>query len=487
MRLNLAARVSSGLLGALLLASAGSGVALFSTFRAGEALEQIVADNLDQARAIYELEIALLEQGGLVSSYLLDGNEAWIEALATRQAYFPSWLERVNRIPMSDTDRRLVRDIHTAFETYEQSRAQVIALYRAGEVDQARSALQERMNVHYDQVYQLCEQLSRSNNGEIEAALTARRRQTRWVTLWVTVCTVTSAGLIGGLLWLFFGRIWGPLRRVLREAEVPPGDEVRAVGTLVQSLRSDYHQARDRLAQSQQQLATVGRIAAGVAHEIRSPLAALKMRLYSLQQTLDRAPQHERDFEILFEEIARLDDIIRHFLEFSRLPEPQTGRVALEPILLGTLDLLRHEIATGNIRLECQIDPDLPPVLADAQQIRQVLINLIRNATEALVSRGVIRVTATSEISEPSTPVVVVRVQDNGPGVSEDIRERLFDPFVSTRESGVGLGLWIAKRIMEQHGGQLDLESWIPGCTVFAVRIPAAAGETHEPDSGRGR
>jgi signal transduction histidine kinase len=146
-----------------------------------------------------------------------------------------------------------------------------------------------------------------------------------------------------------------------------------------------------------------------------------------------------------------------------------------------TLELCGHRLADKGIRLVRGDRAGLPPVMADAEQVKQVFLNLLSNAAEAMDEGGELRIAA--EAGRDSRPMAVVRFTDTGPGIAADVRSRIFEPFYSTKEGGTGLGLCIAARIMARHGGRLELEPAAGRGASFAVWIPAAQGGLDEQDT----
>ena len=501
MRSTLARKTLIGLLSVLLLATASSGLALLLALRANDGYKDLITENLRQANAINELVVALVEERGYAASYLLDGSSAWLDDLARRHAYVQEWLDRSDAVGFEPDQAVLVDQIRAAITDYTNKRDEVIALYGAGDRDEAGRVFQQEVSSRYDVVYRLSQSLLAANNRDIENAVGARHAQTQKVGLWVGVCLVLLAGFVTALAWLFLGGIFRPLQKMAEDIREYLGpeqsagrqDEVQTLGSCIQVLKSNVAEARSNLARSHQRLldaeklATVGRLAAGVAHEIRSPLTSLRLRLYSMQKALQGDSRHQNDVRVMSEEITRLDHIIRNFLEFSRPPELRIQRCDVTLLLDTTLELLRFKIEAGNIHLVRETVPEAPPLEADPQQLRQVLINLLNNAIDAQPSGGSIRLTVAPTIDSGGQAMVVVRVRDGGPGIPKEIAGRAFDPFVTTKSDGAGLGLWIAHRIMAQHGGALELEESTEKGTVFAVWIPTVQGIDNEQDTGRGR
>ena len=257
-----------------------------------------------------------------------------------------------------------------------------------------------------------------------------------------------------------------------------PEDELRAVGAYLRALMLEVQEARSSLERSHsrlmvaEKLSTVGRLAASVAHEIRNPLTSITMRLHSIGSAVGDDPVCEDDLRVVSEELERLENIIRNFLEFSRPPELSLAPHQIPDLLDKTLVLLQPQLESRSMVLARDVAIGLPPVVSDAEQMRQVFINLIANAIDAMGEGGEIRIGATCETQPGGERYVVVRLRDEGCGIPAEIQSRLFEPFFSTKEEGTGLGLCISAQILERHGGRLVLESSSNKGTTFAVKIP---------------
>ena len=495
MRLTLANKVSISVVGVTFLAVLSSVAALLSSWHVGGLMEQTVNENLPSVRAAEELEIAVLEQRGFVSSYLLDGgNRRWLAELEQRKRGFREWLSRAYETAHTAEEREILKKLEGVYSQYDAKRDEVVVLYDRGEVAIAEKLLLNDVNLLYQQAYELCEGFITANERYVDATLAAARRRIAWVTLAVGGCVLLTISLGLVLLWLFFYGVVFPLRAVVADArgfagEMPsqgrplPTDELRAVGIYLRNMMSDVADARTTLEHSRSQLrdaeklASVGKLAASVAHEIRNPLTAIKMWLFSIQKDVGGEDALDRKFEIVSAEIRRLENIVRNFLEFSRPPELKLSVESISAILDRTLELTAPRLADCKIALLRQDAPNLPPVLADSEQIMQVLLNLLNNAAEATGEEGRIRVISTAESYAEGREMVVVRLSDSGPGMPKEVSRRIFEPFFSTKDDGTGLGLCIAGRITARHQGRLVLESSNEQGTTFAIYIPAAPAQ----------
>lgn len=228
----------------------------------------------------------------------------------------------------------------------------------------------------------------------------------------------------------------------------------------------------------QEKLASLGLLAAGVAHEIRNPLTAIKARLYTQSRHLKPNSPERVDADMISQEISRLERIVKDFLTFARPSDPDFGVIPAEQPLRDTRDLLAPALAQRGVELRLlNAGPGLH-VRVDPQQIKQVLINLTQNAADASGTGSVITLQAragTRPTPQGAVPTVILEVADSGKGIPLDVQKRLFDPFFSTKETGTGLGLAIAARIVEKHGGSLQYQTRLNHGTVFGIVLPAAS------------
>ena len=223
-------------------------------------------------------------------------------------------------------------------------------------------------------------------------------------------------------------------------------------------------QDREREVLRAEQLAAVGQLAAGLAHEIRNPLTSIKL-LAQAAQDEDSGLSYE-DLRVIEAEIRRMEQSLNTFLDFARPQHLQRTTFSVHKLVHDVFDLLRLRAERQKVQLRADI-PDTLCLTADAEQLRQVLVNLGLNAMDAMPCGGQIRVIADAGPNE-----LIIRVIDMGPGISESILPRLFTPFASTKDTGLGLGLVISRRIIEAHGGTLTALNSPDGGAEFTIRLP---------------
>lgn len=247
---------------------------------------------------------------------------------------------------------------------------------------------------------------------------------------------------------------------------------------VVVPLRSRLRQSQ-RIIERQEKLSSLGVLAAGVAHEIRNPLTSIKARLFTQQALLAGQDEALEDNTFITEEISRLEKIVADFLAFARPSEPQCIQQKVSWFLRELVVLLQPGLTAKNIRLRTEFLTD-PQILADAGQMKQVLINLVQNAAESIGRDGDIILRTRMRprpVSSRQESMVFIEVQDTGKGVPPELQGRLFDPFFTTKPSGTGLGLSIAARIMEKHGGTLEYQGLQSGGALFRLALPIAFNE----------
>jgi signal transduction histidine kinase len=494
---SLATRISTALIGLLLLAVFSSAVAITSATRFEAFQETLISENLASVRAAEELEIALLEQRGYVSSYILaEGQGDWLERLRRKSKDFDHWLGEARGAARTDTERELLNRLEVVQHAYAETRDTVVKLYDTGQEEEARRVLLVDVVELYDQSYDLCEEFIGINQRLVAETSAQVRRQVKQVTVIVSITAAVTLGLGLALLWLFFQGVVFPLRRLAADARSFAGTETRALGdvssdemrelghfvkllmTNVAETRSDLEQSRTQLAQAEK-LAAVGKLAASVAHEIRNPLTSMKMWLYSLRRAVGQNPDLQEKISIVSDETVRLENIVRQFLEFSRPPQLKVSRHPISELLDKTLELLKYRLGENNVHVIRHDEPALPEVLVDAEQLKQVLMNLIHNAIEAMEGGGELQI-STERATREGNPVLAVRISDAGPGMSTELQERALEPFFTTKSEGTGLGLCIAASIMARHGGALTLQSSSAGGTECIVWIPTIEGRRYE-------
>ncbi len=231
-----------------------------------------------------------------------------------------------------------------------------------------------------------------------------------------------------------------------------------------QRVEAELDKARDQLV-AQTRLATIGQISASIAHDLRNPLGTVCNAIYYLKRRLTGGePQIGEYLDIIDQEITAANGIIANLMSMIRSGEPAKQTVDLGRIVHEVLN--RAGLPEG-VRCRTSLDPDPFTVRADAGQLRQVITNLVRNAVQALDRRGEILVTAARSLDHDT-----IVLQDDGPGIPPNLRERVFEPLFTTRTKGTGLGLTICRQIIERHGGIIEVVDHTGRGASFRIRLP---------------
>jgi signal transduction histidine kinase len=269
------------------------------------------------------------------------------------------------------------------------------------------------------------------------------------------------------------GRLNSDLPAVVVEDLDDLPDLHRLMGGVVEEIENVVQrlQQREREVLRADQLAAVGQVAAGVAHELRNPLTSVKMLVQAGLEGDPPTGLPASDLAIIEHEVRRMELCIQTFLDFARPPVAERRRCDLVPVVRRALTLAEARARRQHVTLAADLPPSPVELSIDAGQVQQVLLNLLLNALDALPQGGGVRVELTPPT--PNEPAVAVRVRDSGPGIEPRIRERLFEPFVSSKETGLGLGLSISRRLVEAHGGTISGENAPGGGALFAFTLPA--------------
>jgi signal transduction histidine kinase len=481
-RLNLRIRIYLLITMLILITLAGGVVMVWYTYRMEGLLTGLLDRNVAAFQTAEALETALVNQKGFVSYYLLDKDPEWLRQLGEYRQIFKERLNEARDLAEDEAQRSAIEQIGSEYRQYVESKDQVLALYQSGRME-AGADLHRQVRKHFSKIMELTAQYKDLHARQIDRVKSQSHSQAE--NLRGIAATALVLVLLIGLLLIsvLVNHILGPLRKLAveagwDEAVKRPGDEVKALSSTVRGLIKDIDDTHHELEKSREHLlqaekmALVGKLAAGMAHSIRNPLTSVKMRLFSLSRSLDLSVVQKEDFEVISEEIRHLDTVVENFLEFSRPPKLKMQRISPSEVVDLTLRLLQHRLESYNVKVKTIRQGPLPEIKQDPEQLKEVLVNLVVNACEAMESGGSIVIREEEGHAEPLGRVVIIRVSDTGPGIPPSIKERIFQPFFTTKEEGTGLGLSIASRIVEEHGGWLDVSSDAGKGTTFVLTLP---------------
>lgn len=449
----------------LLLLSLG-GLAAWYVHRLQQDSSKLLSDSVATLRVAEELEIVSRQLRYHLHEFMVTGEERHLQEISVLHDEARDWIEQAERLATTSRGRDLVASVRRGYEHFfkEVSR---IANHSQRPKDAAVSQLINE--VITEEILRPAHEFRDLNRDLMTQA--SRRNQMSADRLGLGLILLGSCGAVAGLVGGF---------GIARGVEQTVSERIRR--SQLEALRAE-------------QLASVGQLAAGMAHELRNPLTSIKMLIQSISDSDDGGTPRDRDLEVLNEEVVRLDDSIQTFLDFARPPTPSKNAFDVRSVVKRTVQLIASRAERQGICIETEL-PDEPLIVeADREQMRQVLLNLLLNAFDALPHGGTVCIRLKSDqTAEHSAKAgsaerrLTLEVADTGSGIPDELREQVFEPFVSTKETGTGLGLPICRRIVEEHGGDLSVANGSQGGAVFTVTLPLCSGapENGEPQSADG-
>jgi len=469
--------------------------AVLYTNRLQENSARILDENVYSLKAAEELEIALLDMKGLTAYFILDGEQKWLDLFIEKKQSFRSWLTEARGKAHTSAEETLLDSIEIQFQQYLGHHAQVVRLYHYKNITDAHVLLVGEMRNTFNQIYEKCEEILTINEKLMIESGNIMASENRIVN--IIMYGIGIAGIILGIsLGIILARsithpIYNLVLKVksatgsdlIEKVDISPETElehldkyVRDLIEKIQSVNSDLERSQSMLLRSEK-LAALGKVASGLAHEIRNPLTAIKMLIYSLQKEVKKNPDTEKDFKIIFNEIDRMENFLQNFLDFARPRNPNYDQINIADTLQQTILLLAPQIREANIQLKTDIGNDDIKIFADGEQLRQVFINIILNAIQAMADGGTLEIITKllNDITGSPTDIQII-FNDTGCGIPPDIIGSIFDPFITGRKDGTGLGLSIVHRIISNHGGWIDAVNNPEKGACFIIKLPVTKG-----------
>jgi two-component system NtrC family sensor kinase len=432
----------------------------------------------------------------------------WIEtARRARPAAFARLRAAAERLPQDDPATQRIRsewqrDLEELGRSQPGEAESFALLFQALAVGDTASAARLQSDLvkrEADAAQRLKQTKSRVDDEMSRLSAAAQARETRSLQVLAALAALTLA--VGLAMSFHINRLLRPLRAVTARAEVVASGDLRPrpavaddseIGELARTFERMVEAiaaARGELVQAER-LATIGKMAAHVTHEIRNPLSSIGLNLELLEEELrdarssaaDEAGGRKESVELLAAiraETARLSRIAEQYLSIARRPAPTLERESIADLVSELLAFLRAELERGGVRARLDTIGAVPEIDVDEAQLRQALLNLVRNAREAMPSGGELVL----RVAPAEGGGVDVTIEDEGVGIPDDVRASIFDPFFTTKQRGTGLGLAVTREIIEAHGGVITCEPRTPRGTRFRVHLPERGAER---DAGTG-
>lgn len=522
------------------VAMIGSILTLWYTYQMDKLVVTVVEKDVVLYHAVQEMELALANQKGFVTYYLVDGDPKWLESLGQYRAMFQQSYNKATALELDRGQRTALETIEAQYKSYIDAKDRVIDNYRRQKLKEEISKVEggeglsnaemialskgnkisiSSMHASQRELFFNILTLFKNFNQELWKLIQERERNhyDRSENLRIMVFGAILFFMLLGALFLFiiYMKVLEPIRGLAISTGGSPvessRDEVVSLSHSLKEMIKDYGNTHDELKRSRKHLvqaermAMVGELAAGVAHTIRNPFTSIKMRLFSLSRSLELSDVQNEDLDVIGEEISRIDKIVQNFLEFARIPKLSLKIATFEGVVRSVITLVEYRLKQYNVEISHVTQPGLPSVEMDPDRIREAILNLITNACEAMVTReesgnscydllengdntaligqGTGKPHRTIVISEKMGEdpelgeVLCLSVRDNGPGIPEHILAKITKPFFTTKEDGSGLGLSIVDRIVKEHGGALAVVSEGEGQGAeFILKLPVKRG-----------
>lgn len=464
----------------------------------------MLTEHVTSMRAAQELELSVRDLRSQGVRYLINNEEDDLKPIPALIERTKAALEHAESLATTPAEKTLMRRTRAGLEKFFVKHAELTR--KKLNVFEQRKLIKEIDKDLDKDVIEPTREYLRLNEGMLAKANEENHRVAARLT--TGLIAIGMCGSIGGVLggWVISSALRRNILRTeerLRTTARQLDDAVRSAedtasraGRSVDALDDVAKSASavlERLKQTRgealraEQLAWAGQMAAGIAHEVRNPLMAIKLLVQALAEGRGGNRLRPRDVQVLEEEIDRLEQIISSFLDYARPPRPDKKPVDVGGLAGQVAERLRGRAQLQQVEIDV-VAPSVAVVAAlDPNQFQQVLYNLLFNSLDALPSGGRVVVTVSEELNTKSGvvpaltngalksqtgSVLQVSVEDTGPGLAPAIRDRVFEPFVSTKDLGMGLGLSICRRIVESHGGEIRASNREQGGASFVVRIP---------------
>jgi len=417
--------------------------------RTGELRERLTSVQLESFRIADHIQQEILGLNNAVLRFGLYRDASALAHFQTGSTNLDHWIDEQRPILSTEQEKQILDLINTNYDYYMAAAREMEARVQTN-TSPTRLSDFANFEAQSQQILNLGSRLAAAHRASINTFLADSKKSLSYLRFLLlgSLALLLVAG--GGLAAVVYRDLLAPLQVKLVESQA--------------------------ILERQEKLASLGMLAAGVAHEIRNPLTAMKAWLFIQQKHLQNGTPEHDDAQVIASEISRVEHIVKDVLLFARPSEPHLVSVPVDEPLKDIHRLLAAQLEKNHIRLALENSVSAR-VNVDPQQIKQVLINLVQNAADSIGQNGTITLrarTETKRLADRSQDVVIFEVADNGKGITPEVEKRLFDPFFTTKESGTGLGLSIAARIVEKHGGALQYQTQVNRGTTFGIVLPRA-------------
>lgn len=424
-----------------------------------------------------EMENELTAIKGLTYTYLVNKSDKWIDSLKHHRAKFSIHLERARLGATNQEEKTLIQQISALFSNYEQNILMAISHYRRNELTTANALLLHSAQDLLGTIQQKTDEFIHINKKA--AGLYEKQLSNTNAIILKILISLGIGGISAGLLigWLLTKMLFSPINQLILKVRSASGEtllekvklnasnDISELEERIKELIDRMNKANEDLSRNQELLqhsnkhAALGKIAPTTAHEIRNPLAAIKMLVYSIKEDSDISESVKDDLEIISGEIHRLENFTKDFLRFAKPSDPVMEVVNPISSLREVIQLLKPRFKKNSIVLTEDYAVSDCHVMADSGQLKQIYLNIILNAVDIMPNGGMLTIqsdfVSENNQHEQENQPDFFRLQflDTGPGIPSAILHNLFEPYIKKSDMGVGIGLSISQSIAKSHGG----------------------------------
>lgn len=450
----------------------------------------LMDQNVRSAKTAKELTLSLYDIRAASLTYLFDRSPERIAILQQKQTDFILLLQKAKESANTEEEKTLIQQISALFSNYQQTLTNALELHKIGRISQPNKlivhASQDLINTIEEKTNTF---IIKNENAQLEYETSIEKNEN---IIRSAMYALGFGGIFLGIVlgWMIARIILNPIYKlvlkvrdaagseVVEHIKMSPGKELEELDVHISRLISRINQANEDLRKNREllerssKLAAIGKIAPALAHEIRNPLTAIKMLIYSMMQEPGISNDKLHDLEIITHEINRVEGFLQNFLKYARPAKPQMQIVQIVPVLKETLQLMQPRFRQNNINLLEIHEQENLKIKADPDMIRQVVMNLVLNALESMGQEGELRFSTLVREDDQDTGMFQIVISDTGPGIPDEIRDSMFDPFVKGKDQGIGLGLSISQRIAELHHGWISASNNAGKGATFTVHLP---------------
>ncbi len=449
-------------------------------------LSTVLGNSVAGSQAAQELEIRVRQLRFRSFLYLARPTPSRLEPIQSAQRAFEEALEIARHSVKHLDEKAVVEAIETGYNQYREEMADLRK--QASRTKSPDDWIDLAESHPINQVIDPCEELVSLNREKMKRTLSESERvnlRARWAMLLLGLCgplggVAMGYGVARGLshsIYRLSVRVQDVAQRLDRDVasvSVVADGDIQNLDQQLQYIIRRVEEATETFRQQQreliraEQLASVGQLAAGVAHEIRNPLTGIKLLVEAALRAKNGRPLTADDLRVIHREIGRLEQTVQGLLDLARMPLPQRTACDLREVIRHAADLVRGRADQQHVEMVLPLNKEPIAGSVDREQLHKVLVNLFLNALDAMSQGGILAVSLETLARE----TVHITVTDTGVGISTEIMPRLFTPFTTTKPTGTGLGLSISRRIVEEHGGRISANNRPEGGACFIITIP---------------